>query len=62
MDEAIKKVKVPVNLLPPLANDEEYLLRYRVISEDQNRTSAWSPVVSFNVEFGINVLDGGVES
>ena len=26
------------------ADTEEYILRYRIVSEDRNRTSAWSPV------------------
>lgn len=43
-NEAIKKVIVNKGSLPPLNGDtEQYVVRYRVISEDRNRASHWSP-------------------
>jgi hypothetical protein len=45
-----RKAIVPKNDLPPLIkfrNDEYgYLTRYRIISEDRNRFSAWSPIIA----------------
>lgn len=40
----IKKVIVSKNSLPPVNSDEEtYIVRFRVVSEDRNRSSHWSP-------------------
>ena len=44
-DANIKKVRIPKSSLPPINNETlAYNLRYRIISEDKNRTSHWSPV------------------
>lgn len=41
---SIKKVRVLKNDLPPINSDRgKYLVRYRIISEDRNRISHWSP-------------------
>lgn len=43
-DANIKKVRIPKSSLPPVDHDTlGYNLRYRIISEDKNRTSHWSP-------------------
>lgn len=43
-DQGTKKVTVLKNTLPPINSDEEsYVVRYRIISEDRNRISHWSP-------------------
>jgi hypothetical protein len=39
-----KKVTIEKKDLPPLTPNGEYLIRYRIISEDKNRTSHWSPI------------------
>jgi hypothetical protein len=39
-----KKVIIEKGDLPPLSPNGEYLIRYRIISEDKNRTSHWSPI------------------
>lgn len=45
--EKIKKVRFKQADLPPvLVTEEGYVLRYRVVSEDKNRTSHWSPIVT----------------
>ena len=44
MSEQIREVAIPEAELPELAPGEQYLVRYRIISEDRNRTSAWSPI------------------
>ncbi len=42
-DRGIKKATVQSFALPsPL--DGQYLVRYRVVSEDKNRRSHWSPI------------------
>jgi hypothetical protein len=43
-----KKITIEKNQLPPLSPDGKYLLRYRVISEDKNRNSHWSPIYSLD--------------
>jgi hypothetical protein len=53
-DANIKKLRVLKSSLPPVDHDtEKYNLRYRVISEDRNRTSHWSPI--YNTD-GTNIL------
>lgn len=43
-DQGTKKVTVLKNTLPPInAEEEKYIVRYRIISEDRNRISHWSP-------------------
>lgn len=38
-----KIVRIPRSTLVIDANTEDYIVRYRVVSEDRNRLSAWSP-------------------
>lgn len=47
---AIKKVRIPFSELTPIGSgsDKSYLLKYRVISSDKNRTSEWSPIYNVN--------------
>lgn len=43
-DQTIKKVIIGKGSLPPLNGEtEQYVVRYRIISEDRNRVSHWSP-------------------
>jgi len=43
-DLGIKKIVIPQSDLPPINSDEErYVIRYRIISDDRNRVSHWSP-------------------
>ncbi|NDB82055.1 MAG: hypothetical protein EB127_04840 [Alphaproteobacteria bacterium] len=54
-DRGIKKVIIPKAKLPGVfANSEQnksvYILRYRFISEDKNRTSHWSPTYKIIAE------------
>jgi uncharacterized protein (DUF2141 family) len=45
VDSNIKKTRILKSSLPPIDHDtEKYNIRYRVISEDRNRTSHWSPI------------------
>jgi hypothetical protein len=43
-----KKVIIEKKDLPPLTPDGEYLIRYRIVSEDKNRTSHWSPIYTLD--------------
>lgn len=45
-DVGIKKLIIPKNQLPPVGDNNEYLLRYRIISDDKNRSSHYSPIFS----------------
>ena len=50
----IKKLRISKFSLPQVDHDtEKYNLRYRVISEDRNRTSHWSPIYNSD---GSNVI------
>jgi hypothetical protein len=46
MADIIRKVTVPKESLPPVGSDNNYLFRFRIVSEDANRTSSWSPIYS----------------
>lgn len=41
---ANKILRIPKNQLPPVESDNIYSIRFRVISEDKNRVSHWSPI------------------
>ncbi len=44
-DAGIKKIRIKQGNLPTInVNEEGYVLKYRVVSEDKNRTSQWSPI------------------
>jgi hypothetical protein len=43
-DQGIKKVTIPRSSLPPSGKNGEYLVRYRIVSQDKNRYSHWSPI------------------
>jgi hypothetical protein len=51
-DSGIKKAKVVVAELPAISSETEgYSLRYRIISEDKNRVSHWSPLYLLKPEY-----------
>ena len=48
-DIGIKKATVlAANLPEPLTPPEQYLVRYRIVSEDRNRRSHWSLIYYVN--------------
>jgi hypothetical protein len=52
MSENIKKAKILKENLPPVSSiTGEYSVRYRIISEDKNRTSSWSSVYSVDPNY-----------
>ena len=38
----LKKAKIPVSDIPVVDAENQYIVRYRVVSEDKNRVSHWS--------------------
>jgi hypothetical protein len=55
-----KKVVIEKKDLPPLSPNGEYLIRYRIISEDKNRVSHWSPIYTLdltNVKSGAEFIN-----
>jgi hypothetical protein len=57
----VKKVTIEKKQLPPLSSDGKYLLRYRIISEDKNRTSHWSPIYSLDATESIESVSSSIE-
>jgi hypothetical protein len=57
----VKKVTIEKKDFPPLSPDGKYLLRYRIISEDKNRTSHWSPIYDVDVSNFIDPVFGELQ-
>jgi len=57
---SVKQAIIESQDFPPLSPDGEYLLRYRVVSEDKNRTSHWSPVYKIDVARFIDDVSGNL--
>lgn len=58
-DPGIKKATVKKQDLPPVNSSNGYLVRYRVISEDRNRYSHWSPIAEISAN-SPHVVDGRI--
>ena len=43
-DPGIKNVIVPKQELPAVNSENQYIVRYRIITDDRNRYSQWSPI------------------
>jgi hypothetical protein len=44
-DLGIKKIRIRQENLPSIdVNEQGYVLRYRIVSDDKNRVSQWSPI------------------
>lgn len=43
-----KKVSIPSSELPDIDKNGEYTVRYRLVSDDKNRISHWSPTYKIN--------------
>jgi hypothetical protein len=56
-----KKVTIEKKDLPPLTPDGKYLIRYRIISNDRNRTSHWSPIYTLNATSLIKTVTANIE-
>jgi hypothetical protein len=52
VDNNIKKIVIPQSDLPPIrVEDQGYVFRYRIISDDKNRRSHWSPIKIIKPEY-----------
>ena len=64
MPRGQQKVRVPRTDLPEVSRLSDgtygYVVRYRIISEDQNRFSHWSPIRELTMPPVIPAQDGGV--
>jgi hypothetical protein len=58
-DAGIKKVIVTKDTTGVVGPNNTHVLRYRIVSEDKNRFSAWSPVYSISGNT-ITVVDGDI--
>ena len=64
--ENIKKVRVDQTSLPTINSvTEKYDVRYRIISEDKNRTSHWSPIITIDPQYtyvpgNITIVSSGI--
>ena len=46
-DQGIKQIRIKQSDLPALlVNDQGYALKYRVVSDDKNLSSHWSPIIN----------------
>jgi hypothetical protein len=43
-DAGIKKVTIPKSSLPSVSDSNQHLVRFRIVSDDRNRYSQWSPI------------------
>jgi hypothetical protein len=65
-DEVIKKIKITQDTLPTINSiTGKYDIRYRVISEDKNRTSHWSPIINLDPQYtyvsgNIDIVSSGI--
>lgn len=55
---ANKKVTIPTKDLPAPTTDNTYLVRYRIISDDRNRISQWSPIYTIPVPYITKAVSG----
>jgi hypothetical protein len=68
-DSGIKKIRIKKDSLPPMdAIENGYVFRYRVVSEDKNRYSHWSPILTlvpgYTFDTGIinHVVSGNINT
>lgn len=50
-EQVIKKIVIPKKDLPPLdGNNLQYSIKFRILSDDKNRSSYWSPIYNISVD------------
>ena len=42
------RIAIPVTNLPPVSSSAQHVVRFRIVSEDRNRVSDWSPIFLLN--------------
>lgn len=55
-DAGIKNVVIPATDLPAVTGDNQYIVRYRIVTDDRNRNSHWSPMYSVT-STGVTEID-----
>jgi hypothetical protein len=40
----VPRLVIPVTELPPVSSSAQHVVRFRIVSEDRNRVSDWSPI------------------
>ena len=61
VDAGIKKVIIKKASLPALDSDKVgYVFKYRIVSEDKNRTSQWSPI-NIVIDDSITSVSGSLQ-
>ena len=59
-NEIIKKIKIDQDSFPAINSiTGKYDIRYRIVSEDKNRTSHWSPIISIDPQY--TYVSGNIE-
>lgn len=48
MTDVVKKAVIRASSLPLVSPENKYIVRYRIVSQDQNRFSHWSPI--YNID------------
>lgn len=59
MSDGIKKVTILKSALPPVGDNNEFYVRYRIVSDDKNRTSHWSQLFeleSLNIQEAVGTV------
>ena len=65
-NEVIKKIKISQDSLPTIKSlTGKYDVRYRIVSEDKNRTSHWSPIINLDPQYlytlgNITIVSSGI--
>lgn len=59
-DNNIKKVIIPKASLPDTTAENKYLVRYRIVSEDRNRVSGWSPIFLLDASEPVDLGESNV--
>lgn len=54
-DQGIKKVTVLKSILSSVDDNNNFVIRYRVISEDKSRVSHWSPIYTVGAQSNVLV-------
>jgi hypothetical protein len=59
---AVKKVIIPKSKLKPIDQDNNFLVRFRIISDDRNGISEWSQIFSLSSQTAESLYDPQVAS
>ena len=61
MADTVKKATIKASSLPLVSPDNTYIVRYRIVSQDQNRYSHWSPIYNIDsLPVDQNEIEGSI--